>query len=144
MLISLQFFLFAQQVEITADKLTANENSKISKLIGNVKLKKGLDEISCDELEVKFDATNKPILYTTSGNIHFHIITKTQDFIGKAQHLSYDPKTQQYKMSGNVKIEDKKLNQLLEGEKIVIDRISGDAKIEGGSKPVKFIFDVKE
>ena len=136
--------LFAQKVEVSADKLVADESSHISKLIGNVKIKKGSDTISANELSIKFNDKNKPLFYEAKGDIKFHIYTQKREFEGSANSLTYDPKTLKYELSGNVKVHEKSQDQTLEGERVVIDRISGRSEIDGGSKPVKFIFDVKE
>ncbi|RUM67264.1 MAG: lipopolysaccharide transport periplasmic protein LptA [Sulfurospirillum sp.] len=144
-ILSLVSSLFAQRVEISADKLEADEKSGISTLIGHVQIIKGDDHISADTLIVKFDKKNKPIFYDAKGSIKFHILTKTKEFEGKADQLRYDPKTLIYEMVGNVVIKEKRSKQILTGEKIQIDRISGKSIIEGKeNKPVKFIFDIKE
>jgi lipopolysaccharide export system protein LptA len=137
--------VYAQEIEITADKLEADENKKISTLIGNVVIKKGLDKISCDTLEVKFDKENKPTLYQASGDVRFHILTNNKDFKGSAQKLIYNPANKKYSLQGNVKIEELQSKQRLFGETIIIDRTSGKSVIKGdGRRPVKFIFDVKD
>ena len=137
--------LYAQKVEITADKLEANEKSRVSMLIGHVKIKKGKDEIYAGRLKVKFDKKNKPSIYEADGGVKFHIITDTKEFKGRGQRLVYNPKTLKYEIMGYVIIEELNSNQKLYGEKISIDRISGKSLIEGGdNRPIKFIFDVKE
>ena len=137
--------VYAQEIEITADKLEADENKKISTLIGHVVIKKGLDKISCDTLEVKFDKKNKPTLYQASGNVRFHILTNNKEFQGRAKRLIYTPNDKKYQLEGDVKIEELKSRQRLFGETIIIDRTSGKSIIKGdGKRPVKFIFDVKE
>ncbi len=136
--------IYAQKVEITADDLEADEKSHISTLKGNVSIKKGADSIKADKLEVFFDKNNKPTKYVATGDIRFHILTDTREFQGKGEKLIYDPSTKKYEISGGVVIEELKEHQKLIGEKIVIDRVSGKSKIEGGKRPIKLIFEVKE
>ena len=60
-------------------------------------------------------------------------------------HIIYEPTTKKYKAFGNVNINETINGQTLRGESIVIDRISGKARLKGRkNRPVKFIFTVEE
>ena len=137
--------LRAQQVQISADHLEADEKKMRSILTGHVFIKKGSDEIHTEKLTVYFDKKNRPTKYLATGNITFQIHTNNQSFEGHAHKLLYNPDTKIYAISGDAFIYDKKLNRKLYGESIMIDRRSGKSTINGSpSQPVKFIFEVKE
>jgi len=144
-LILLFQFLYAQKITVTADKFEAYENKKISLLRGHVHIQKGEDEIKADKLIIEFDKNDKPLKYTLTGNVRFEIHTSTQNFSGKARQIIYDPSKKRYIASGNVVLKEKLSDKLLQGEKIVIDRISGKSSITGRkNRPVKFTFSVDE
>lgn len=137
--------LYAEKIVVTADKFEAYENKKVSILRGHVHIQKGKDSIKAQKLVIDFGPDNKPIRYTLSGQVHFDISTKTQHLVGRAEKILYDPIKKQYIASGKVHMEEKNNGRTLEGEEIVIDRISGKSIILGKkNRPVKFIFTVDE
>ncbi len=137
--------LYAEKITVTADNFEAYENKKISILKGHVHIQKGKDDIKADKLVIEFDKKNKPLKYTLTGDVKFEIHTASQNFSGKAQQIVYDPSKKRYIASGNVFLKEKLSDKLLQGEKIVIDRISGKSTITGKkNRPVKFTFTVDE
>jgi lipopolysaccharide export system protein LptA len=144
-LILLFSLLEAEKVEISADSFEANEPKQISIFSGNVKIKKCRDEFNASRVVILFDKKNKPTKYSASGEVKFQLKTKEQIFVGHADKLIYEPITQKYQILGNAFIHEKSQNRKLYGEKIIIDRKKGTSKITGTkSRPVKFIFSVKE
>ncbi len=146
LLIAFSFTLFAsEQVEVNAAEFEADENKLISYFRGAVFIKKGKDEIKADLLKINFDKKNKPLKYDASGNVSFKITTSSQHFEGTANQLIYEPSDKKYKALGDVNIKETTKNQTLKGESIIIDRVSGKAKLKGSkNRPVKFIFTVEE
>ena len=137
--------LFAQEIKITAQKFEADEKKMISIFSGGVHLQKGSDEINASTLNITFDKNNKPILYEANGNLSFKISTKNQLFVGNANYMIYEPKTNKYKIIGNAFIHEIKGDRKLYGEEISIDRQSGKSQILGTlKKPVKIIFTTNE
>ncbi len=144
-LLTLLSFLNAEKVEISADSFEANEPKQISIFSGNVKIKKGKDWFSASKVIILFDKKNKPTKYSAIGEVDFSLKTSNQIFVGNADKLIYEPKTQKYQILGNAFIHEKSQDRKLYGEKIIIDRKKGTSKITGTQKrPVKFIFSVKE
>ncbi|OQX75116.1 MAG: lipopolysaccharide transport periplasmic protein LptA [Campylobacteraceae bacterium 4484_4] len=138
-------FLYAEKVEIQADKFEADEMKLISLFTGHVIIKKGKDRIEADRVTIHFTPKKKPKRYTASGHVRFEILTRTQHYKGSSDTLSYLPANQQYEADGNVVIEELKSGKKLYGEKIVIDRKSGKSEITGKkNRPVKLIFSVEE
>ncbi len=138
-------FLHAEKVTVTADRFEAFENRHLSVLEGHVHITKGADDIRAEKLVIDFNPQNKPIRYTLTGNVHFDITTQGQHFIGTARQIIYDPAQKRYIATGSVHIKETVANRVLEGEKIIIDRLSGKSTISGKkNRPVKLIFSVEE
>jgi len=137
--------LHAEKITVTADNFEAYENKKISILTGHVHIRKGTDDIKADKLVILLDAKNKPVRYTLTGHVLFDIHTKTQYFKGRAGKIVYDPAKKRYIAEKNVFLQEKNSDKTLRGEKIIIDRISGETRITGTrNRPVKFTFTVEE
>jgi lipopolysaccharide export system protein LptA len=135
----------SQQIEVKADSFEADEKKLISIFKGSVFIKKGEDEIKADLLKINFDKKNRPIKYEATGNVRFKIKTDSQRFKGRSNIIVYEPVDKKYRAYGNVQITETIKNQKLNGERIIIDRVSGKTKISGTKKqPVKFIFTVDE
>ncbi len=137
--------LYGEKITITADNFEAYENKKVSILKGHVHVQKGSDDIKAKRLQIDFDQANKPLRYTLTGDVKFDISTKSQHFVGTARKVIYDPHQKRYIAEGDVFLKEKKSGRTLQGEKIVIDRISGKTTISGKrNRPVKFTFTVEE
>ncbi len=144
-LLTISTLLYAETVEIRADKFEADETKLLSVFTGHVVIKKGQDTIEADKVTILFTPRKKPKRYTASGHVRFKIHTRTQHYEGTSRTLSYLPANQQYEASGDVIIEEVKSGKKLYGEKIVIDRKSGKSEITGKkNRPVKLIFSVEE
>jgi len=120
----------AENVEITADHFEASQLKKITEFIGNVHMKKGRDELNASKVVVYFDEKRRPIRYY---------------YTGRADRLVYRPAGELYELYGNVVLKEPKLDRTIIGEKVVVEKGSGRANVEGDDgKPVKFIFKVEE
>lgn len=140
-------FAASEQVEILSDRFEADDVTHVAKFIGHVRMKKGADELNASKVVVYFDANRKPIRYEAIGNASFeiHMREKDQYYTGRAQKLVYRPKTQLYELYGGVVLKEPKLERTVTGEKVIVEKLSGRASVEGkGDKPVKFIFKVEE
>lgn len=146
LIIAFSFTLVAsEQVEVNAMEFEADEHKLISYFRGAVFIKKGKDEIRADLLKIDFDKKNKPVKYDATGNVSFKITTSSQHFVGTANQIIYEPSNKKYRAFGRVNIKETTKNQILKGESIIIDRISGKANLKGSNnRPVKFIFTVDE
>jgi len=59
--------------------------------------------------------------------------------------VTYYPAKSQYLLEGKAVIDDKINKRHVNGDTIVFDMITGNAKVKGSAKkPVKFIFDMEE
>jgi lipopolysaccharide export system protein LptA len=140
-------FAATEQVEIVSDRFEADDVVHVAKFLGHVRMKKGADELNASKVVVYFDAKRKPIRYEAIGNASFviHMKEKGQYYTGKAQKLIYRPKSQLYELYGGVVLREPALDRTVTGEKVVVEKLNGKARVEGsGGKPVRFIFKVEE
>jgi lipopolysaccharide export system protein LptA len=146
LLFLLSFTLAAsEKVEVRASEFEADEKKGVSYFRGSVFIKKGVDEIKADLLRIDFDKNNKPKKYDASGNVTFKISTSSQRYEGKSNQIIYEPISKKYRAYGDVNIKETIKGQTLRGESIIIDRVSGKAKLKGAkNRPVKFTFTVDE
>lgn len=136
----------AENVEITADHFEASQAKKITEFIGNVHMKKGSDELNASKVVVYFDEKRKPVRYEALGESSFLIHMQNGSYYrGKADRLVYWPNRELYELFGNVVLKDPKLERTIIGEKVLVEKRTGRANVEGDDgKPVKFIFKVEE
>ena len=140
--------IFAKEVDvdIQANSFEANKNKNLIVFIGNVSMIKGEDTLVCQKLIVhtKIDKdTNKTIAkqYIATGDVSFTLKRPTTLLIGNGDKVNYDIDKQMYIITGNAFLEDKNGSKTIQGEKIFVDELTGDTKIEGiRNKPVKFKF----
>lgn len=137
--------LNAEQIEIISDNFEADEGKRISKFIGNVKVKKGKDVITSDKLVIKFDEKKNPTTYEATGKAKFRVKIKDKNYKGKAKKIIYEPNKQIYIFIGDAFLNEIETNKKLYGEKIQVDESTGKHKVVGKkNRPVKFIFKVNE
>lgn len=139
--------LFAEQVEVMADKVSADENTMISHLIGNVYVKKGnYDTLNANEVTIYFNKDRKPIKYVATGNARFKGILKNKHYDGKANKITYEPQKKLYILSGNAYLHEVETKKEVFGDLITIDQLNGAYKVESlkSKRPARLIFEVNE
>ena len=133
---------------INALKFFANENDNIILFEGNVTMKKNMDIIKADKITIILNdkqkgKKRKALNYTAIGNVNVEIITKKSHYVGKGDEVIYDPKSNIYIINGNSFVEDKNEIRKLYGDKILIDTLNGEARIDGTiKKPIRFIMEL--
>ena len=140
-------FAAGEEVTITSDRFEADETSRITRFLGHVHMKKGVDELNASKVTVYFDARRKPERYEATGKVSFVIHMKEDGhlYAGKSDRLVYRPKGQIYELYGHVVLREPAQERTITGEKVIVEKESGKAKVEGvGDRPVKFIFRVEE
>jgi len=145
-LMAVALYAVSEQVEITADRFEASETERLTKFIGHVRMKKGLDELNASKVLVYFDKARKPLRYEAVGNASFLLhMENNRTYAGRADRLLYHPGKEIYELFGNVVLKEPRLDRTLMGEKVVVEKISGKAHVEGKEdRPVKFIFKVED
>lgn len=141
------FSLSAEQVKITADAFEGNEKKGITTFIGNVKIKKGNDELNASKVTVLTDKDRNPYQYEAQGDVSFYIDLHEQNatYKGDAQKVLYLPLKQEYQFYTNVHLYQLKTDRKVFGEEVILNAKDGNAKAIGKEKsPVIMIFNVDE
>lgn len=136
--------VFAEKVEITSDSMNAENMKKEIHFIGNVKIKQSKNWLHGDKVIVYFDENNETNKYEAIGLVTFEFKKEKSYYKGTANKVTYFPVKSQYILKGKAEIDDKINNRHLNGDEIIFDMLTGNAKVKGSrKKPVKFIFDME-
>ena len=140
----------AEKLIIDAKKFEAYDSKGFSLFTGDVKLRRGLDKLDSDELEVYLskktkDKKREPLKYIATGNVSFEVVTNGKEYEGKGDKVIYNPKEFKYTIIGNGYLKEKIEDKTLYGERIYIDQATGEANVKGTSKkPVRFILNIED
>ena len=141
----MSIFVWAEEVEITASVVKAENIKKEVHFSGNVKIKKMDDSIFADEVIVYFNENNQTNKYEAKGKVKFTFKTKTAFYKGIANRVIYYPLSSIYILEGKAHLKDEMTSNSLDGENIKLNMLTGKITIKGTkSKPVKFTFDIGE
>ncbi|EJF07219.1 hypothetical protein ThvES_00006950 [Thiovulum sp. ES] len=135
----------SEEVRIEANIFEVNEKDKISIFSGEVKIRKGRDELNSSVLKIYFDEENQPERYEILNSVSFKIhLKENSTYLGKAEKVNLFPKTDKYIFSKDVEIYEIETGRKIEGDNVSLDGESGSARIVGGSKkPVVMSFKVE-
>lgn len=134
-------YTFATNIEVTADKFTADENKLTGKFIGNVKVKKEDGKLLANEIQIWFNKKRQPIKYEAKGKPNFTIKINEKTYFGKGKTLIFEPNESKYSILGEAFLHEIDTDKKVYGENIIINQEKGSYKVDGeAKKPVKFIF----
>ena len=137
--------VYAEKVEVTAKNFYAKDYDNQAHFIDDVLVKQDKSWIHSDRLIVYFNDDNETIQYDAVGRATFEIFKEQSHYKGKANKVTYYPKTSEYLFAGDAIINDLVKDRQIKGETIVIESVSGNAVVKGNSKkPIKFIFDTEK
>lgn len=140
-LLVISSYVFAMNIEVTADKFTADENKLTGKFIGNVKVKKEDGELLANEIKIWFNAKKQPIKYEAKGEPNFKIKINKKTYFGKGKTLVFEPNDSKYSILGEAFLHEIDTDKKVYGENIIINQKKGSYEVDGeAKKPVKFIF----
>jgi len=135
--------LFAEKVEITSDSMNAQDMKKEVHFIGNVKIKQSENWLHANKVIVYFNENNETKKYEAIGKVTFEFKKQKSFYKGAANKVIYFPNKSEYILIGKAVIDDKINKRHVNGDKIIFDMATGNAKVKGNrKKPVKFIFDM--
>ena len=138
-------YLFAEQVEITADKFTASETELTSVFTGNVKVVKGKDKLEAQKIVIYFDKNKQPQKYIATGNAKVNMSMKGKTYFGKGEKLTYEPVKLRYVIEKEGFLHEIETDKKVYGEKITVNQTEGTYEVDSdNTKPVKFIFQVDD
>ena len=88
--------------------------------------------------------TKTPSKYIAQGNVDFEFVTATKHYVGKGDKVVYTPSKEEYTVIGNGFLQEKNDDRKIYGDKIFVNQLSGEAKVNGSdNKPVRFIINVE-
>jgi len=132
-------------LNIDANHFNADKQNNILNFEGDVKMTKNKDILLCQILvintQVSKDDPDKQIPkdYKATGDVSFTINTEDNILKGKGDIVHYYPLEKKYIIIGNGFLEDVKEGKKIIAEKIYIDELTGETKIDGGKdKPIQF------
>lgn len=144
LLLLFSLFIFAEKLEVTADKFIAADADKKVSFIGNAHISQGSTAIDANNIVVYFADDNSTKSYRATGRVKFSIKKQKANYQGTCKSIAYLPKKGTYVLSGSVRVRDKVNKRDISGEKIYINAKTGGFSIEGAkSKQAKLVFDMK-
>ena len=146
----LTFFLLitaeAEQLKIIAKSFEGDEKKGITVFRGDVKIKKGSDELNASTVTVYTNAKRKPTKFIAKGNVSFYIKTENNtEYRGRSEKAIFVPAQKEYHFYKNVHIEQLNEKKEINGEEVVISTVAGKARAKGGNtKPVIMTFEIED
>ena len=132
-------------LNIDAKHFEANKQKNILYFNGDVKMTKNKDILLCQKLVINTEPSpidpskEIPKDYKATGDVSFILYTVDNVLKGKGDIVYYYPIEKKYIIIGNGYLEDTKEGKTINAEKIYIDELTGQTKIDGGKdKPIKF------
>ncbi len=137
-------FCEVEKVSIVAEQFYANEGKQISRLTGNVEVKKGkFDELKADVIVINLDKNRQPVRYTASGKVKFKILLNEKKYNGSCGTLTYVPATKVYTLEKDVVLNEIDAKRSVTAEKIVADQLKGVYRTENSKAPVRMNFELE-
>ena len=141
----LSFNLYADQVDIKAERFYADDISKIAYFEGDAQIKQGSNEFNASKIVVYFNKKKKATKYEAIGSVNFDIIEKEIHYQGEAKSITYLPNESKYYFFGGVVLRDLTNNRKIVAQSISMDLKTGLADIKGAKKqPVHFRFEIED
>jgi lipopolysaccharide export system protein LptA len=141
-----------EKLVIGAENFEAFDKKGLSIFTGNVNMESAKDKLTSDKLEVYMTDSTKNgkkqkrvvLKYIATGNVNFEVFAQDKHYKGKGQKVIYKPKKLEYEIIGKGSIKEINENKTLFGESIILNQITGEAKVRGAkNKPVKFIMEIE-
>jgi lipopolysaccharide export system protein LptA len=144
-ILSLVLFAKAEQIEIDAKEVYADDKKQLTEFVGNVIVAKGKDELKADKIVVHSNKSGQPFKYVASGNVHVRIFLNEKHYNASGNTLIYEPEDQKYTLEGNAFLTEVDTDRKVYGEIIEANQISGTYSVKGKDlEPAKFIFQVED
>lgn len=146
LLILLQTFLFSDELQIKAQSFFADEKAGLSIFEGDVKIKKGTDELNASKVTVYIDKEKSPTKFIAEGDVSFRVKTKdSAHYEGTAQKAIYLPNEKEYNFYKNVHLKQDGDKKEIQGDEVILKILENKAYAKGAEKdPVIMIFEFKE
>ncbi|MBU0632402.1 lipopolysaccharide transport periplasmic protein LptA [bacterium] len=138
--------LFGNELKVTADSFDGDEKKGIAIFKGDVKIKRGVDELNASKVTIYTDVKHDPTKMIAEGDVSFFVTTENNStYVGKAQKTIYLPKIKEYRFYTNVHLRQLNEKKQIDGDKVILNTINGKAVAQGAKKePVIMIFNIKD
>lgn len=138
--------IFTEELKIQANSVQTNQKDGVSIFEGDVRIKKGADELNASKITIYTDENNQPTQFISEGNSSFVLMTQDgATYKGKAQKVIYLPKVKEYHFYEDVHLQQTDEKKEITGEEVVLKIKDGKAYAKGAKKePVIVIFELPE
>lgn len=138
-------FSYSANMQILAKHFTYSKQKGVSIFKGDVNVTKEKDNILSSILYVYTNKNNKLQKLIAIGNVKFRVTDKNSTYKGVTDKLTYDANQEIYNFEGHVHITKLEDNQQIFGNKVIINKKTGNAIVDSNNDntPVKFILKVK-
>ncbi|MDR0746440.1 MAG: hypothetical protein LBE89_00930 [Helicobacteraceae bacterium] len=139
-------FACGAQVEITAQKMFADEKTSTAVFSGSVAIKRAKDTIKAEKITLTFTPNREVKRFEAEHNCSFDVTAdQNRRFTGEADYLEYLPFEGIYKLRGHAWIEDINDKRKVYGERIELNEKTLSTQVIGEEKqPVKLIITIKD
>lgn len=136
----------AENLDIQAQKVFADEKKGVTIATGKVKMIKGEDKLNADEVRIYVNKVRKPLKFEAIGNVDFLLLTQDgRRLKGKSDTLIYLVQANEYQLIGRAQVQEIGKPNLLRGEKITLNNDNNFANVESSSSaPVRVIIDLND
>lgn len=138
--------LYAEQLTIISEFFEGKEKEGISIFSGNVKIRKGKDELNATKVTVYTDENRMPKKYVAEGNVSFFISTENNaSYQGRSQRAVFLPELQEYQFFKGVHLRQIDQHKQIDGDEVIVNIAEGRAIAKGAERePVIMIFDIQD
>ncbi|MDR0579803.1 MAG: lipopolysaccharide transport periplasmic protein LptA [Campylobacteraceae bacterium] len=141
----LALFVRAEEVEVKAKNVYADETNRFVEFTGNATVIKGKDKLDAQKITVHIDEKGQPLKYVALGDVKVKISLNKKQYNASGNALTYDAKNQKYILEGNAFLSEVDTDRKIYGERIEADQINGTYIVNGKElKPAKFIFQIED
>lgn len=136
----------AENLDIQAQKVFADEKKGVTIATGKVKMIKGEDKLNADEVRIYVNKVRKPLKFEAIGNVDFLLLTQDgRRLKGKSDTLIYLVQANEYQLIGRAQVQEIGKPNFLRGEKITLNNDNNFANVESSSSaPVRVIIDLND
>ncbi len=138
--------LFGNDLKVVANSFDGDEKKGVAIFMGDVKMKKGFDELNASKVTIYTDKKHDPIKMVAEGDVSFFVKTQNNaTYTGKAEKTIYFPKIKEYQFYTNVHLRQLNERKQIDGDKVILNTTDGRAFANGAKKaPVVMIFHFKD
>lgn len=142
----LQVFLTAGDLQIQAMKFYGDEQAGLSVFSGDVKIKKGMDELNASKVSVYIDTKKKPTKFVAEGNVSFNLYTEDgANYKGRSQKAIYLPNEKTYNFYTDVYLQQTGDTKQIQGDLVILKLLENKAYAKGATKkPVVMTFEIDD